>query len=94
MSSLSESAVDFSDESGGGLVVQLSGDWVMRDHLPSRDDMDRRLESTPGLQRLRFDASRLGRPVEGEGYAAIVAAMSQAVGLLSREISPHLEGGR
>ena len=33
-------------------------------------------------------------PVEGEGYAAIVAAMSQALGVLSREIAPHLEGGR
>ena len=64
MSSRSEHAVEFSDESGGGLVglvVQLSGDWVLRDHLPSRDEVDRRLESTPGLQRLSFDASRLGR---------------------------------
>ena len=33
-------------------------------------------------------------PVEGEGYPAIVAAMSQAVGNLSREIAPHLEGAR
>ena len=33
-------------------------------------------------------------PVQGEGYAAIVAAMSQAVGKLSREIAPHLEGAR
>jgi hypothetical protein len=33
-------------------------------------------------------------PVQGEGYAAIVAAMSQAVGALSREIAPHLEGVR
>jgi uncharacterized lipoprotein YmbA len=31
-------------------------------------------------------------PVQGEGYPAIVAAMSQAVGTLSREIAPHLEG--
>ncbi len=31
-------------------------------------------------------------PVEGEGYPAIVAAMSQAVGNLSREIAPHLAG--
>jgi uncharacterized lipoprotein YmbA len=33
-------------------------------------------------------------PVAGEGYPAIVAAMSQAVGTLSREIAPHLEGAR
>lgn len=33
-------------------------------------------------------------PVEGRGYAAIVAAMSQAVGALSREIAPHLEAAR
>lgn len=31
-------------------------------------------------------------PVQGAGYPAIVAAMSQAVGDLSREIVPHLEG--
>jgi len=30
-------------------------------------------------------------PVQGDGYAAIVAAMSQAVGELSRKIAPHLE---
>jgi len=30
-------------------------------------------------------------PVQGDEYAAIVAAMSQAVGALSREIAPHLE---
>jgi uncharacterized lipoprotein YmbA len=33
-------------------------------------------------------------PVQGEGYAAIVAAMSQAVATLSREIAPHLEAAR
>jgi hypothetical protein len=33
-------------------------------------------------------------PVQGEGYSAIVAAMSQAVGALSREIAPHLERAR
>jgi uncharacterized lipoprotein YmbA len=33
-------------------------------------------------------------PVQGEGYAAIVAAMSQAVAALSREIAPHLEAAR
>jgi len=33
-------------------------------------------------------------PVEGEGYPGIVAAMSQALGALSREIAPHLEGAR
>jgi uncharacterized lipoprotein YmbA len=33
-------------------------------------------------------------PVEGEGTAAIVAAMSQAVGRLSREIAPHLGAAR
>ena len=31
-------------------------------------------------------------PVEGEGYPAIVAGMSQALGALSREIAPHLAG--
>jgi len=31
-------------------------------------------------------------PVEGAGYPAIVAAMSQALGALSREIAPHLAG--
>ncbi len=31
-------------------------------------------------------------PVEGEGYPALVAAMSQAVGTMSREIAPHLAG--
>ena len=30
-------------------------------------------------------------PVQGDGYAAIVAAMSQAVDELSRKIAPHLE---
>jgi uncharacterized lipoprotein YmbA len=30
--------------------------------------------------------------VEGEGYPAIVAGMSQALGALSREIAPHLAG--
>jgi uncharacterized lipoprotein YmbA len=33
-------------------------------------------------------------PVQGQGYPAIVAAMSQAVGALSREIAPHLGGAR
>jgi uncharacterized lipoprotein YmbA len=33
-------------------------------------------------------------PVQGESYSAIVAAMSQAVGALSREIAPHLDGAR
>ena len=33
-------------------------------------------------------------PVQGESYSAIVAAMSQAVGELSREIAPHLGGAR
>jgi uncharacterized lipoprotein YmbA len=33
-------------------------------------------------------------PVQGGGYAAIVAAMSQAVAELSREIAPHLEAAR
>jgi hypothetical protein len=33
-------------------------------------------------------------PVQGEGYPAIVAAMSRAVGTLSREIAPHLESTR
>jgi hypothetical protein len=31
-------------------------------------------------------------PVEGAGYPAIVAGMSQALGALSREIAPHLAG--
>jgi uncharacterized lipoprotein YmbA len=30
-------------------------------------------------------------PLQGQGYPAIVAAMSQAVGALGREIAPHLE---
>jgi uncharacterized lipoprotein YmbA len=33
-------------------------------------------------------------PAQGEGYSAIVAAMSEAAGALSREIAPHLEGAR
>ena len=36
----------------------------------------------------------LSVPVQGEGYSAIVAAMSQAVAALSREIAPHLEAAR
>jgi uncharacterized lipoprotein YmbA len=33
-------------------------------------------------------------PLEGEGYRGIVAGMSQALGTLSREIAPNLEGAR
>jgi phospholipid/cholesterol/gamma-HCH transport system permease protein len=57
----SESAVDITEQPGGGLVLQLSGDWVMRDHLPSRDEVEQRLEVTPVPRRLSFDTSRLGQ---------------------------------
>ena len=60
MSSPSEGALDFSDESGGGLLVRLSGDWIVREHLPSRTEVEQRVEATPGLRRLSFDTSRLG----------------------------------
>jgi phospholipid/cholesterol/gamma-HCH transport system permease protein len=56
----SEGALDFTDESGGGLALRLSGDWTMGEHLPSRAEVDQRLEATPGLQRLGFETSRPG----------------------------------
>jgi phospholipid/cholesterol/gamma-HCH transport system permease protein len=59
-SSPSEGALDFSDEPGGGLVLRLSGDWIVREHLPSHAELDQRLEATAGLQRLGFDTSHLG----------------------------------
>jgi phospholipid/cholesterol/gamma-HCH transport system permease protein len=61
VSSPSEGALEFGDASGGSLVLRLSGDWIVRDHLPSRDEVEQRLEATPGLQRLGFDTSHLGR---------------------------------
>jgi phospholipid/cholesterol/gamma-HCH transport system permease protein len=60
VSSPSEGALDFSEGSGGGLVLRLSGDWIVREHLPSRAEVEQRLEASPGLRRLSFDTSRLG----------------------------------
>jgi len=60
VSSPSEGALHFREESGGVLVVQLSGDWIVREHLPSRAEVEQRLEATPAPRRLRFDTSGLG----------------------------------
>jgi len=40
---------------GDALRVQLVGEWKMRAHLPSTDEVERQLAS-PGLRRLLFDA--------------------------------------
>ncbi len=55
-----EGALAFGEASEGGLVLRLSGDWIVREHLPSRDEVEQRLEATPGLRRLGFDTSHLG----------------------------------
>jgi phospholipid/cholesterol/gamma-HCH transport system permease protein len=60
VSSPSEGAIDFSTDSGDGLVLRLSGDWIVREHLPSRAEVDQRLEQTPGLRRLGYETSGLG----------------------------------
>ncbi len=55
-----EGALAFDEASEGGLVLRLSGDWIVREHLPSRDEVEQRLDATPGLRRLGFDTSHLG----------------------------------
>lgn len=59
-SSPSEGVLAFGEASEGGLVLRLSGDWIVRDELPSRDAVEQRLEATPGLRRLGFDTGDLG----------------------------------
>ena len=60
LSGPSEGALDVTEEAGGGLVLRLSGDWTMREHLPSRAEVEQRLEATPSLRRLTFDTSGIG----------------------------------
>ena len=55
-----EGGLAFGEASEGGLVLRLSGDWIMREHLPSHDEVEQRLDATPGLRRLGFDTSHLG----------------------------------
>jgi phospholipid/cholesterol/gamma-HCH transport system permease protein len=43
------------------LRLRLVGDWVVREHLPSRRPVEERLAAEPALQRVVFDASALGR---------------------------------
>jgi phospholipid/cholesterol/gamma-HCH transport system permease protein len=54
-----QGTLDFREESEGDLVLCLSGDWIVREHLPSRDEVERRIEATPAPRRLRFDTSGL-----------------------------------
>jgi phospholipid/cholesterol/gamma-HCH transport system permease protein len=43
------------------LRLRLVGDWVIREHLPSRRAVEARLAAEPGLRRVIFDTSSLGR---------------------------------
>lgn len=43
----------------GSLVVSLSGDWKLALPLPSTDEIKRRLEESPGPDRISFETGRL-----------------------------------
>ena len=54
-------ALDIETPSADTLLLRLRGDWVMREHLPSRAEVEQRLAGTPGLEKVTFEASGLGR---------------------------------
>jgi phospholipid/cholesterol/gamma-HCH transport system permease protein len=54
-------ALDIETPSADTLLLRLRGDWVIREHLPSRAEVEQRISDTPGLEKVTFEASGLGR---------------------------------
>jgi len=52
--------LDIEAPSPDTLLLRLRGDWVVREHLPSRTEVEQRLTGTPGLEKVTFEASGLG----------------------------------
>jgi phospholipid/cholesterol/gamma-HCH transport system permease protein len=44
----------------GGLIVRLSGDWKLGEHLSSGSDVEKKLASGPPVRRILLDAQGLG----------------------------------
>jgi phospholipid/cholesterol/gamma-HCH transport system permease protein len=50
-----EGSVSLEEPVGGTLLVRLSGNWRLEHRAPSHGEIQRRIESTPGLRRVVFD---------------------------------------
>ena len=51
--------MSFSRQNGETLLMHLGGGWELRNELPSVDDVQKQLESEPGVRRIIFDTERL-----------------------------------
>ena len=53
------SDLDFSRPAEDTLLMRLSGDWTIRQDLPSPDQVQRELDTEPQVRRIGFDTERL-----------------------------------
>jgi phospholipid/cholesterol/gamma-HCH transport system permease protein len=52
--------ISFSREPGNTLVVRLGGRWNIADGIPSTEELQRQIASTPSPERVAFDGRELG----------------------------------
>src|SRR5215831_11540179 len=55
-----ECGLAFEQPDAGTLLVRLSGSWRIEHAGPSPDEVERRIESTPGIRRVAFDTRAVG----------------------------------
>jgi phospholipid/cholesterol/gamma-HCH transport system permease protein len=54
-----ENSLGFDRSPDGTLVIRMKGDWKIEDPLPSADEVGKKLEAAPPVQRMGFDTSEL-----------------------------------
>src|SRR5262249_34708991 len=78
-----ECGVTFEQPDAGTLLVRLSGSWRLEHAGPSSDEVERRIEVTPGIRRVAFDARAVG-----EWDSRLLTFLNEAIAATDRR---HVE---
>jgi phospholipid/cholesterol/gamma-HCH transport system permease protein len=94
----SPAGLEFETPSQDTLLLRLTGDWCIHEHLPPAEEAERRVAGAQGLQRVTFDGSgvsdwdsgllafvvRLTRSCEARGIQLDTEGLPDGVGALQR----------